>query len=195
MKESEYVSYLKKKYLKETPKAVFYKIPDSFGVDGKTRPYDYYTFNQGDFEAVEAKIHKETSPFYFREVKPHQVFNLRKVLANWGYAWVSIGIRARTNKKFRKKYDYDYAWFKADVWINVEYLPGDDGDIGLLSLDVPLLFNVVDVFEGSKVNEIYLSEGDLDKVTRKHIINLPKDRAAQATDADRVFGGEKDSKI
>lgn len=165
VRESEYVSYLKKRFIAEHPAGVFYKIPDSFGVDGKTRPYDYYTLLNGGFTAVEAKIHNSLKPFYFNKVESHQVLNLRKVHDNGGKAYLTIGIRSRTNKKFREEHNYDYVWFKANIWIPASVLPGHGYQIDRKALVVDRLFDIRKI-EGSVVNEIYLLEEDFNRVTR-----------------------------
>lgn len=191
MKESKYVSYIKDKYLSKNPNGVFYKIPDAFGVDGKTRPYDFYTLNKGVFTAVEAKIHNDLSPFYFSAIKPHQIYNLRKVAENGGMAYVLIGFRVRTNAKFRKEHNYDYAWVKADVWIPASCVPGKVGDIELVAIDIDKIVNEVEEFKGNKINEIYLSEGRVNALARDYIVNSNKVRAVNSDGLDTsVSGGE-----
>ena len=85
------------------PNAHYYKIPDPIRREAH-RPYDSYFFKDKLFWALEYKIMKKVEAFPFSHIEDHQIFNLRRVYGNGGFAYFIINYRASVTEKQRKLY-------------------------------------------------------------------------------------------
>jgi hypothetical protein len=164
MKESAYLTHLRGRFLERHPDGFWYKIPDSMGVDGQKRPYDVYAFYDGNFLAIEGKMHKTIKPFYFSSIRPHQIYNLRKVHRNKGDAYVSLGVRCEISKSDRARLAYKYSKVSLDIWIPVQLIPGRIDEMNVTALEVERL--LIPGIKGNRINEIYLPKERFEEVTR-----------------------------
>lgn len=164
MKESEYLTHLRGRFLEKHPEGFWYKIPDSMGVDGQKRPYDVYALYDGIFLAIEGKMHKSIEPFYFSNIRPHQIYNLRKTFKNGGRAYISIGVRCNISSSQKKRLNYKYSRVSLDIWIPAQYIPGVLDEIDVTALEIDKL--LTPEIRGNRINEIYLSQERFKEITR-----------------------------
>ena len=85
------------------PNAHYHKIQDPARM-ASHNPYDAYFFMDRNFWALEYKQMKKVEAFPFAKIEDHQVFNLRKVMMNGGFAYFLINYRANVTEEQRELY-------------------------------------------------------------------------------------------
>lgn len=158
MNEREFDTSLRTRFLSRYPGALWYKIPDSQGVDGQKRPFDIFVVSRHTGTIfLETKMHKSLSPFLFSKIEPHQIDSLRIGADNLARSYVVIGVRCLTTKFDRKKIESDISRIWLDIWIPSESFPGKGSDIARKKLNVREIVRDMQM-KRNKVNEIYLSK-------------------------------------
>lgn len=103
MKEADLIRQHRDHWLKKSPDAFYYKIPDVGAALGNKKPFDVFILDNGRSYAKEFKLHKSLHAWPISKLKDHQVEGLWKAHMNGAEATLFVGVRVLLSPRERDR--------------------------------------------------------------------------------------------